>query len=79
MIDDERDMAYYGPELKVKTRCHVVGGPDCTAASDDANTRAECFACGNPVCTAPCCSKRMDWYSWGVRRVCLHCQEDERR
>lgn len=38
-------------------------------------TKATCFACGLPVCTA--CSRRRLWFSFGYRRICKHCDEDE--
>lgn len=36
-------------------------------------TRATCFACGLPVCTA--CSRRRRWHWYGTRRVCIRCEE----
>ena len=39
--------------------------------------RAECFSCGQPVCTDPGCSQRIAWGKHGRRRVCQHCQDDE--
>jgi hypothetical protein len=41
--------------------------------------RGECFACGLPVCTDKECSRRMKWYRYNRRRVCIHCQEENER
>lgn len=35
-------------------------------------TRATCFACGQPVCLA--CSRRRRWWRYGVRRICVYCE-----
>jgi hypothetical protein len=45
--------------------------------STGARTRGTCFACGLPVCVA--CSRRVQWFGHGRRRVCLTCIEDEQR
>jgi len=54
-----------------------VANDDCTAPANlqAANTRATCFACGHPVCTR--CSRRIDWYDHGRRRVCDNCVDDQ--
>lgn len=56
-----------------RARCHVTGD-DCRG-----QTRGECFACGNPTCAAPSCSRRQDWYKHKRVRVCARCREDARR
>lgn len=38
-----------------------------------AYTRAECFACGMPTCTA--CSSRRKYMKYGIKRICYNCQE----
>lgn len=56
--------------------CHV-SNQDCCASpgvSDGDLTRAECFACGLPVCVK--CSKRVRYFKWGRKRVCDHCREE---
>jgi hypothetical protein len=54
--------------------CCVVWGNDCKAPANmdpPEPARATCFACGLAVCTA--CSRRIPWWSHGVRRVCFNC------
>jgi hypothetical protein len=51
-----------------------VWGNDCKAPANmdpPEPARATCFACGLAVCTA--CSRRIQWWSHGVRRVCFNC------
>ncbi len=38
--------------------------------------RAACFACGLAVCTAPGCSTRAPYRTYGRRRVCSRCLEE---
>jgi hypothetical protein len=60
--------------------CNQVGsGCKAPPAIAGYNTRAECFACGLPVCTNPSCSKRIQWYRYGRRRVCVGCIKDRDR
>lgn len=33
----------------------------------------ECFGCGNPVCRNRSCSRIVNWYYHGRRRVCVRC------
>jgi len=58
-------------------RCHVTGA-DCRA-TDERDPVAECFACGNPVCVAPSCSRRRNWYKYKRVRVCQRCLNDAAR
>jgi hypothetical protein len=39
------------------------------------SARAECYRCGNAVCTNPACSKRIA-YDGGRRRICWGCQDE---
>lgn len=65
--------------------CSVVWDNDCKApagfrvgdgyARGTASTRATCFACGEAVCTN--CSRRMDYFNYGVQRVCFGCVEPD--
>jgi hypothetical protein len=58
--------------------CNSVG-PGCKAPpSGPCYTYAKCFACGLFVCTSPGCSKLVDYYKYGKRRLCNSCQEDYR-
>jgi hypothetical protein len=62
-----------------KPYCHVVNeGCKAPPATFD-STRAECFACGNHVCTGSACSRRVIWHRYGRRRVCAECLEQERK
>lgn len=38
---------------------------------NEINLRTKCFACGLIVCKK--CSKIMNWYLFGKRRICLNC------
>jgi hypothetical protein len=61
---------------EVPPRVCGVADQDCKAPPNcdpPAETRAECFACGQPVCTN--CSRRRTYMSYGVRRVCADCAE----
>jgi hypothetical protein len=52
-------------------KCDVVD-QFCLAPPQGASwTRAECFACGNPVC--PNCSVLISYYDYGRKRVCHRC------
>jgi hypothetical protein len=60
------------------TPCSVVWDNACTApANGDASTRAACFACGEPACTA--CSTVVTWYGYGRRRIGFDCLEQHGR
>lgn len=59
--------------------CGVADSNDCKAwprlgtpdSRRDTLTYAECFACGEPVCTS--CSMKVTWFSFGRRRVGFDC------
>jgi len=58
--------------------CRVVDhGCKAPPAWAGSHTKAECFACGEPVCTS--CSTRRQWYHYGKRRVCAHCAEERKK
>jgi hypothetical protein len=60
--------------------CHVVGeGCKAPPAWTKSHTKAECFACGNTVCTSSKCSTRRNWYTYGKRRVCASCAEERKK
>lgn len=58
-----------------------VANVDCDAPAnlEEAYTSATCFACGEPVCMDPGCSKRIRWCRFGRRRVCSICVEQHTR
>jgi hypothetical protein len=60
--------------------CNSVGA-GCKAPPNAAGcrTHAKCFACGLFVCTNPDCSKPVDYYKYGKRRLCNSCQDDYQR
>ena len=55
--------------------CAVSRGCEASPGSDHAKLRTECFSCGLAVCTAPGCSIRTEYYSYGQQRVCARCLE----
>lgn len=62
------------PEYKDSVACDVVNaGCKAPPALAFSNTKAECFACGLPVCTA--CSSRRQYQAYGIKRICAKCQE----
>lgn len=55
-------------------KCTVVSNNCKVPANGPGRTRAKCFACGQPVCTADGCSRKVVWYDEAIRRVCAHCE-----
>lgn len=53
-----------------RQRCYIVN-EGCKA-----DTKAECFGCGDYVCTNVACSSRVFWYSYGIKRACAHCKKE---
>lgn len=67
-------------EAVTYTPCCVVAGNSCKAPANfdmegERGARAECFACGDKVCTSPDCSLILAYLNFGRRRICTTCQE----
>jgi hypothetical protein len=60
---------------------HVQRVEKCNACNKECKgyTRGECFGCGLPVCVAKSCSRRVNWYRYGRRRICVDCIEQHSR
>jgi hypothetical protein len=57
--------------------CSVVADETCKSPANlepQQNVRAECFACGQPVCTSPSCSRVRDYLGYGRKRICTDCE-----
>lgn len=55
--------------------CNLVDSSDCLASPGSGRrTRAECFACGLPVCRK--CSVVTDYLRYGRKRLCFGCIRD---
>ena len=76
--------------MMAERRICVVSGPDCEApagwgigggggfaVNEAIGTRATCFGCGEPVCTA--CSTIRSWWDYGPRRICTECSATQDR
>lgn len=50
----------------------IVGGSG--YAPGTPGRRAECFACGQPVCTN--CSRVRSYLNYGRKRICASCEEE---
>lgn len=42
-------------------------------------TKAECFACGLSICISKNCSRRIQYYRYGRRRICKSCEIEHQR
>lgn len=61
------------------TVCEVgLNTPECESppGGEFASIRTRCFACGQPACKN--CSRIRRWLSFGKRRVCRDCEEQEK-
>lgn len=60
---------------------YLIGGLGGGWAPPSATTKTRCYVCGEPVCTAPSCSKRVtvtlfETRKKGRKRCCTRCIED---
>lgn len=63
--------------IQIREACNEVG-EGCKAPPALADfARSECFACGLAVCTSPGCSRRVAYRTFGVRRICASCLEQQ--
>lgn len=63
------------PRVEKDPCCATSRGCNASAGTLHRKLRTECFSCGLAVCTAPGCSIRTIYYSYGTQRVCVGCLE----